>query len=814
MTSEKIDVAQQPKEKKSKKRKAEEATATASVPAADSVAAPVTDKKKKKKKDKEGATSPCSSVETVAPDEAAKAEKKKKKKKDKSSSDGAADEKVAAADESQAPEAEDAEAASSTKKRKKSKSTSSEEALSKSASSQQDTGRALSAAALKILQKRKQLPCWAVKQKFLDLVRDNQVTVLVGETGSGKTTQMPQFLAEVYSNATSSSLNEKKMVAVTQPRRVAAMSVATRVAEEMDVPLGQECGYLIRFEDKTSPDTVVKYMTDGMLLRECMTDPMLSKYSVICLDEAHERTLSTDILFGLLKRVLPKRPELKVVVMSATLEAEKFQAYFGKASSKLPPLLTVSGRMFPVDIKYTQTAQRDYVQGSVDRVMEIVKTDVDSSSPDVDGNSKGDILIFLTGEEEIETCCRALEEQLPEDDNVVLPLYSSLPPQQQKRVFQNFDGQRKIVVATNVAETSITIDGVVHVIDCGLVKVKVYNPRTHVECLLVNPISKAAAKQRAGRAGRTRPGTCYRLYTENAFNTSLLESSWPEILRTNLGSAVLTLLNLGVEDVVHFDWMDPPSPECMMRALDLLLQLGAVNDECELTECGRKLAEFPLDPQLGKCLLRASELGVTKQMAAIIALISGAPAHMRPRMYQKQADRAHKKFNSVHGDHLTMLNIFEAYEANKANLKQWAYENYLKDRSLSSAGSVQRQLLRLCAKLDVPVSDNAPTEEGDTVQSAIRKALIAGFFQQVAHISGKQYTTVRDRQLVEIHPGSGLEHKPEWILYHELVLTDKNYLRTVTALRSEWLVSEKPTFFPDQVVNEEARKGLQRYVKK
>eukprot|EP00392_Amoebophrya_sp_AT5.2_P014422 g14571.t1 len=774
-------------EKKSKKQKVDELGGSATACAVTEARAEKKKKKKSEKTDEEVA--PVAAMEEAAAADAAPA--KKKKKKDKKLQESA--------DHCVVPDAAPVKDVASPAKKQNKQDHASIPNVSPI------TGRVLSANALEILQKRRKLPCWPAKDEFNELVANHQVVVLVGETGSGKTTQMPQFLAETYAK-------QGKMVAVTQPRRVAAMSVATRVAEEMDVELGRECGYLIRFEDKTSDATLVKYMTDGMLLRECMTDGSLSKYSVVCLDEAHERTLSTDILFGLLKRVLAQRPELRVVVMSATLEAEKFQKYFAAQGSEVP-LLTVSGRMFPVDVKYKETPTRDYVQGSVDTVLKIIEDERNEPAlkdkKPVD--TAGDILVFLTGEEEIETCCQQLEEQLGEE-SIVLPLYSSLPPQQQKKVFQTFGGRRKIVVATNVAETSITIDGVVYVVDCGLVKVKVYNPRTHVESLLVNPISKAAAKQRAGRAGRTRPGKCFRLYTEGAFKNSLLESSWPEILRTNLGSALLTLLNLGVEDVVHFDWMDPPSPECMMRALDLLLMLNAVDEDCRLTDEGRKMAEFPLDPQLGKVLLAGAKHGVTKQVAAVIALLSGAPAQMRPRQYAKAADRAHKAFASVDGDHNTLLNIFEAYQANKHD-KGWAYDNYLKDRSLQSAESVQRQLLRLCEKLGVPTSDT-PTTKGDTVKVAVRKAFVAGFFQHVAHISGKHYVTVRDKQIVEVHPGSLLEHKPEWILYNELVLTDKNYLRTVTALRAEWLVEEAPAFFPSQVANDEARKGLERYAKR
>lgn len=744
------------------------------------------------------------------------------------------------------------------------------------------TGRPYSDKALEILETRKKLPCWKKKSAFLELVANNQVTILVGETGSGKTTQCPQFLAEVY-GPTSSNNNTAGKIGICQPRRVAAMSVASRVAEEMDVELGEECGYLIRFEDKTSDKTCVKYMTDGMLLREAMTDPELSAYSVICLDEAHERTLSTDILFGLLKGLLVKRKDLKLVVMSATLQSEKFCKFFSGA-----PLITISGRMYPVEVFHTQTAEKDYVGSAIDTALGIcsgrdlgyksggkfsglrgLNTKETGNAEELtqpNTNIAGDILIFLTGEEEIENCCRALEDDVDSESVVVLPLYSSLPPQQQRLVFERFYNKetgvmkRKIVVATNVAETAITLDGVVFVIDCGLVKSKSYNPRTQVESLLVQPISKAAAKQRAGRAGRTKAGQCFRLYTQTAFETSLKEASEPEILRTNLADAVLTLLKVGQKNVVKFPWLDSPAPESMMRALQLLLHLGAVtSDDCSLTDYGRKLADLPLEPQLGAALLAAAELGVAEQMAAVVGLVSGVPCQMRPRKFAKQADRAHKKFEAHEGDHVTLLNIFNAFlevregrrigPTNKKSSKSaalndndfgyenadeegnplprtgqkaakaWAYDNYLKDRSLESALSVQKQLLRmLSTKLDVPIS-STPVNKDDTEKIAVRKAIIRGFFLQAAHVvmggSGNKgsYLTARERMAVEIHPSSSLDHKPEWVVFQELSLTDKSYLRTASAVRPEWLLEMVPDFFPSQVATEEARKGLERKLK-
>jgi len=411
-------------------------------------------------------------------------------------------------------------------------------------------------------------------------------------------------------------------VACTQPRRVAAMSVAKRVADEMDVPLGAEVGYNIRFEDCTGPKTILKYMTDGMLLREAMNDPLLSRYCTIILDEAHERTLATDILMGLMKNIAKNRPDLKIVIMSATLDAQKFQHYFNDA-----PLLAVPGRTHPVEIYYTPEAEKDYLEAALRTVLQIHVTE-----------KEGDILLFLTGEEEIEDACRKItleaDELIRETECGplrVCPLYGSLPPQQQQKIFDPAPPPRvpggvpgrKVVIATNIAETSLTIDGIVYVVDPGFSKQKVYNPRIRVESLLVSPISKASAQQRAGRAGRTRPGKCFRLYTEEAFRKELIEQTYPEILRSNLGNTVLELKKLGVDDLVHFDFMDPPAPETMMRALEELNYLACLDDDGNLTALGRMASEFPLDPQLAVMLISSPEFYCSNEILSLTALLSG-----------------------------------------------------------------------------------------------------------------------------------------------------------------------------------------------
>jgi pre-mRNA-splicing factor ATP-dependent RNA helicase DHX15/PRP43 len=646
------------------------------------------------------------------------------------------------------------------------------------------TQRELSDRYFRILKTRRNLPVHAQRAQFLQLFQKSQFLVFVGETGSGKTTQIPQFV--LYDDLPHL---QGKMVACTQPRRVAAMSVAQRVAEEMDVELGEQVGYSIRFEEKTSSKTILKYMTDGMLLREAMTDNNLSRYSVLILDEAHERTLATDILMGLLKEVAARRPDLKIVIMSATLDAQKFQKYFNDA-----PLLAVPGRTHPVEIFYTQEPERDYVEAAIRTVLQIHS-----------GEPEGDILLFLTGEEEIEEACRkiSLEAQDIEAEAnggpmVVYPLYGSLPPQQQQKIFEpaplpRVKGGRpgrKCIVATNIAETSLTIDGIVYVVDPGFSKQKVYNPRVRVESLLVSPISKASAQQRAGRAGRTRPGKCFRLYTEGAFKKELIEQTYPEILRSNLSTTVLQLKKLGVDDLVHFDLMDPPAPETLMRALEELNYLACLDDDGELTALGRLASEFPLDPALSVMLISSPEFYCSNEILSITALLSVPQIWVRPAANKKRADEMKDLFAHEDGDHLTMLNAYHAFKQpqNQENIKQWCYDHFLAFRALQQADNVRIQLKRIMDREQIELIS---TPHGDKkYYENIRRALVAGFFMQVAKRdgSGKTYVTIKDEQSVLLHPSTVLGHDSDWVVYNEFVLTSKNYIRTVTAVKPEWLL--------------------------
>jgi len=638
------------------------------------------------------------------------------------------------------------------------------------------------------------------RQDFLDKYHSTQMLVFVGETGSGKTTQIPQYV--LYDELP--HLNNK-LIACTQPRRVAAMSVAQRVANELDVTLGEEVGYSIRFEDMTGPKTLLKYMTDGMLLREAMHDNEMSRYSCIILDEAHERTLATDILMALLKQIAARRPDLKIIIMSATLDAQKFQRYFNDA-----PLLAVPGRTHPVEIFYTPEPEKDYVEAAIRTVLQIHATE-----------AEGDILLFLTGEEEIEDACRKIglesDEMVREvgaGPLVVYPLYGTLPPQQQQRIFDKAPAPfqkggrpgRKCIVATNIAETSLTIDGIVYVVDPGFSKQKIYNPRIRVESLLVSPISKASAQQRAGRAGRTKPGKCFRLYTEKAFNKELIEQTHPEVLRSNLANTVLELKKLGVEDLVHFDLMDPPAPETMMRALEELNYLACLDDEGELTTLGSLASEFPLDPALAVMLISSPEFYCSNEMLSITSLLSVPQIFMRPAAQRKRADEMKAMFTHPEGDHLTLLNAYHAFKGQASQTsdggRKWCHEHFLSFRHLSSADDVRQQLKRIMETHSVELM-STPFEDKEYYTN-IRRALLSGFFMQVAmrESTGKVYRTIKDDQAVMIHPSSVLRGDYEWVVYNEFVLTSKQYVRTCTGIRPEWLMVCDPLlrFYPLEIL--------------
>ena len=635
---------------------------------------------------------------------------------------------------------------------------------------------------------RESLPIFPYREQLLSAMEEYQVLIIVGETGSGKSTQIPQYLHE-------SGFSKLGKIGCTQPRRVAAMSVAARVAEEMGVKLGNEVGYSIRFEDCTSEKTILKYMTDGMLMREFLGEPDLASYSVMIIDEAHERTLQTDVLFGLVKDIARFRNDIKLLISSATLDAEKFSEYFDYA-----PIFRIPGRRYPVDILYTKAPEADYMDAAVVTTLQIHVT-----------QPRGDVLIFFTGQEEIETCEEILRQRTRGmgskiSEMIICPIYANLPSQLQAKIFEPTpEGARKVVIATNIAETSLTIDGIRYVIDPGFAKQKSFNPRTGMESLIVTPVSKAAAMQRTGRAGRTGPGQCFRLYTAWSFQHELEDNTIPEIQRTNLGNVVLMLKSLGINDLMNFDFMDPPPAETLLRALEQLYALGALNDKGELTKLGRKMAEFPLDPMLAKAMIASDAYKVSEEVITICAMLTcGGSVFYRPKDKQVHADNAHSNFHRGNvGDHIALLHVYNSW-AETNFTTQWCYENFVQVRELRRARDIRDQLVGLMERVEIDMCSD-PSAHDD-----IKKSITSGYFYHTAQLQKNgSYKTVKHPQTVHIHPSSGLlQQMPRWLVYHELVLTSKEYMRNVIEIRPDWLVEIAPHYYDKSDVKELAGKKM------
>ncbi|XP_042519990.1 pre-mRNA-splicing factor ATP-dependent RNA helicase DEAH7 [Macadamia integrifolia] len=630
-----------------------------------------------------------------------------------------------------------------------------------------------------LAQQRQYLPIYSVREELLQVIRENQIIVVVGETGSGKTTQLTQYLHE-------DGYTTNGIVGCTQPRRVAAMSVAKRVSEEMKTELGDKVGYAIRFEDVTGANTIIKYMTDGVLLRETLKDSDLEKYRVIVMDEAHERSLSTDVLFGILKRVVAQRRDFKLIVTSATLNAQKFSNFFGSV-----PIFNIPGRTFPVNILYSKTPCEDYVEAAVKQAMAIHIT----SPP-------GDILIFMTGQDEIETTCYALAERMEQlvsstkkgvPQLLILPIYSQLPADLQAKIFQKAeDGARKCIVATNIAETSLTVDGIFYVIDTGYGKMKVYNPRMGMDALQVFPVSRAAADQRAGRAGRTGPGTCYRLYTDSAYQNEMLPNPVPEIQRTNLGNVVLLLKSLKIENLLDFDFMDPPPQDNILNSMYQLWVLGALNNVGSLTDLGWKMVEFPLDPPLAKMLLMGEQLACLNEVLTVVSMLSVPSVFFRPKDRAEESDAAREKFFVPESDHLTLLNIYQQWKANQYR-GDWCNDHFLQVKGLRKAREVRSQLLDILKALKIPLTSCGPDWD------VVRKAICSAYFHNAARLKGVgEYVNCRNGMPCHLHPSSalyGLGYTPDYVVYHELILTTKEYMQCATAVEPQWLAELGPMFF-------------------
>lgn len=636
----------------------------------------------------------------------------------------------------------------------------------------------------------------------------------------GKTTQLTQYLME-------EGYAELGLIGCTQPRRVAAMSVAKRVSDEVaacanekgiatndskaEYELGGTVGYAIRFEDCTSQHTKIKYMTDGVLLRESLNDADLNKYSAVVMDEAHERSLNTDVLFGILRKVVANRLDLKLIVTSATLSADVFSNYFGGV-----PVFRIPGRTFPVETYYARSVQEDYVMAAVKQALQI-----HFNSP------PGDILIFMTGQEDIEGTCQVLAEKmetLSQEKSsaplLVLPMYSQLPADLQAKIFDAAPpGIRKCIVSTNVAETSLTVDGIKYVIDSGFCKLKVYNPKIGMDTLLVTPVSKANANQRKGRGGRTGPGYCFRLYTDRQFNEELMEAAIPEIQRTNLASVLLLLKSLGVKQIQQFDFMDRPPNETIMSALYQLWILvctfsenvverisfhcpqysqqsffqGALDNTGELTKTGRQMVEFPLDPPLSKMLLYAHEHGeCSSEVVVIVSMLSVPSVFFRPKDREEESDAAREKFFVPESDHLTLLNVYLRAKQYRFD-PSWCSRHFIHHKGMRKAREVHAQLIDLMKQQRM-----TPKSAGGS-WDVIRQAICSAYFYNSSKIKGiGEYVNLLTGIPSSLHPSSalfGLGHTPDYVCYHELISTSKEYMSCVTAVEGEWLAEAGPMFF-------------------
>ncbi|CCE64972.1 hypothetical protein TPHA_0J01510 [Tetrapisispora phaffii CBS 4417] len=627
---------------------------------------------------------------------------------------------------------------------------------------------------------RKSLPVYKTRPDLLRLIRENQVVIIIGETGSGKTTQLAQYLFE------DGYCSTNRMIGCTQPRRVAAMSVAKRVAVERGVNLGDEVGYSIRFEDKTSAKTKIKFLTDGILLREFLLDNDLERYSAIIIDEAHERSLNTDIIMGLFKNILSKRRDLKLIITSATLNATKFSDFFGNA-----PKFKIPGRTFPVELIYSKHAVSDYVQAAV---LQAVKTHMFTKL------DSGDILIFMTGQEDIEATSYFIKEKLKEvyakkynnqemdefDDLEIFPIYSALPADVQSKIFKNLHGKkRKIVIATNIAETSLTIDGIRYVIDCGYSKLKVFNAKLGLDSLSIVPIALSNASQRSGRAGRTQPGVAYRLYTEESASEDMYPQAIPEIQRTNLSNTILMLKSAGINNVLNFPFIDKPPLQTLLSSLYDLWFIGALDNYGNITSLGSAMAKFPILPSLSKMLLTAITYGCSAEILTIVSLLSVSQIFQRPKEQQEESDKARTRFFVPESDHLTLLNVFSQWKSNKFSHK-WCNKNFVNYRSLVRALDIRTQLIQVMKRNSFKITSVGKDWD------IIRKCICSGYTHQSAKISGLgKYTHLKTGIDLLLHPTSalfGLADLPPYVVYHELLVTSQEYICCVTAVDPFWLM--------------------------
>lgn len=626
----------------------------------------------------------------------------------------------------------------------------------------------------KVITYPEELPVAERRAEIARAIAGHQVIVVAGETGSGKTTQLPKICLELGRGA-------EKLIGHTQPRRLAARTVAQRIAQELDTPLGGTVGYQVRFNETVSPETAIKLMTDGILLAEIQRDRLLQKYDTIIIDEAHERSLNIDFMLGYLKRLLPRRPDLKLIITSATIDVESFSRHFDDA-----PVIEVSGRTYPVQTLYLDPAE-DREEGVQEQIVGLVEA-IGAG----EFGRRGDILVFLPGERDIRELAKALRHQSSLE---ILPLYARLSQAEQNRVF-DISKRRgaRVVLATNVAETSLTVPGIRYVIDPGEARISRYSYRTKVQRLPIEPISQASANQRQGRCGRVAEGVCLRLYSEEDFNRRPAYTD-PEIVRTNLASVVLQMLLLGLGKVEDFPFINPPDPRLVRDGYKLLEELGAVTPAGKLTGMGRRMARLPVDPRLARMVLAAAESGCLDEVLVIASALAIQDPRERPADKQQQSDQVHARFRHPRSDFMAWLNLWRYYEEQRQALSQnqlrkLCQKEFLSFMRLREWRDIHTQLSIACRQQKLRPHAVLPDEEN---YQGVHVALLSGLLSNVAQWQeGREYLGSRNRKL-QIFPGSPLSRKPpKWLVAAEIVETTRVYARCVGAIEPEWIVGVNP----------------------
>jgi ATP-dependent helicase HrpA len=622
------------------------------------------------------------------------------------------------------------------------------------------------------------LPIIAKKDEIIEAIRNNRVVVITGETGSGKTTQIPKMCIEAGRGV-------EGVIGCTQPRRIAAITVSKRIASELQEPLGKSVGFKIRFEEKTGRDIAVKIMTDGILLMETQRDTYLNEYDTIIVDEAHERSINIDFILGILKTLLKRRKDLKVIITSATIDPEKFSKAFDDA-----PIIEVSGRMYPVEVLYRpldpeleERGESTYVEAAVSAVGELKRK-----------SKRGDILIFMPTEQDIrESCDRIIEKKY--SNTPVFPLFARLSSTEQQRVFLPATGQ-KIIVATNVAETSITIPGIRYVIDTGFARISEYNSSTRTRRLPIKGISKSSAIQREGRCGRMENGICVRLYSEEKYEARPFYTS-PEILRSNLAEVILRMISLNIGDISTFPFIEPPAPKNIKDGYNILKELGAIKQEkgkALLTEKGKKMARMPIDPRISRMIIEGEKEGCVDEVLIIASALAIQDPRERPLESEKEADEMHKPFMNASSDFITLLNIWNKYHDKWRTLKtqnkmrKFCKTHFLSYRRMREWTDIHDQISTILREMGIHKKGRKKALQGEALYEGIHRAILSGYLSNIAEKKKKNIYQSAKGTEVMIFPGSGIfNHGGDWIVSAEVVETSRVFARTAATIKSEWI---------------------------